>query len=127
MASFCFFRILTSLIVLGTLAFLFTPIVTGVRETPTQLSINGNDYWPDRTFVLIYIGQFVHGSCVGFGLTGYDDVFIQFTMTMSYRFRTMTELLGLLNYKGNRDYSKDRQVLVDIYQMHLEVLEYDHH
>lgn len=104
-------------------SYLFTPMVLRVRETPTQVSINGNDYWPDHIFVAIYIGQFIHGSCVCFGISAYDLVFITFTMTMSYRFRTMTEILKLLNYVGKRDDKKDRKILVDLYKMHLSVLE----
>lgn len=116
-------RINTVLIGIGTCAYLFQPIVTGVRETPTQVSINGNDYWPDHIFYMIYLAQFTHGCCVGLGMIGYDNIFIQFTMAMSYRFRTMTELLHLLDYSGERSEAKDRQVLVDIYKMHLKVLE----
>lgn len=114
---------MTATVFVATCFYLFNPVFMRVRETPTQVSINGNDYWPDHVFALIYLGQFIHGVCVGFGLTAYDDVFIQFTMSMSYRFRTLTELLKLLNYSGERNNQKDRQILVDIYKLHLSVLE----
>lgn len=110
-------------ILMGSASYLFQPIVLRVRETPTQVSINGNDNWPDHIFVLIYLGQFAHGVCVAFGLTSYDSVFVQCMMAMSYRFRTLKELLNLLSYQGPRDSNRDRKILTDVYKMHLDVLE----
>lgn len=116
-------RVMSAFVCASTLLYLFQPLVSGNRETPTQVNINGNDYWPIRIFLMIYLGQFIHGVCVGFGITAYDDVFIQCIMVMSYRFKTLGELLKLLNYDGLRDEKRDRKILVDVYKMHLSALE----
>lgn len=76
-----------------------------------------------RIFVIIYVGQVLYGLCVFFLLSGYDAIFMQCTMTMSYRFRTMSQLLLLLNYPGSRDSAKDTEIIRLIYKMHLGVLE----
>lgn len=107
---------------MATFFYVFNPIFMRVRETPTQVSINGNTDWPDHIFVLIYLGEIMHGFCVMCGVSAYDNVFVQFTMSMAYRFRTMKELLELLNYSGQRDNQRDRRILVDLYKMHLSVL-----
>lgn len=58
-------------------------------------------------------------------MAGYDVIFIQCIMLMKYRFRTMTEMLQLLQFsevtKG--DALKKNEILVDIYKMHVNVLE----
>lgn len=118
-----FGRIITSLVVSACGLYVIQPIVLRVRKTPTPISINGNDYWPTHIFGIIYLGQFINAIIHGCGLSAYDGVFIQCTMTMSYRFRTLKEVLNLLNYSGPRDDQRDRQILVDIYKMHLSVLE----
>lgn len=116
-------RIMSIFVVIGAFAYALQPVLLRVHETPTQVSINGNDQWPLHTFVLIYVAQVTTGVILALGICGYDNVFIQCSMVMSYRFRTMSQLLNLLNYKGPRDAGKDRQVLVDVYKMHLSVLE----
>lgn len=117
-------RFQTYFILMGSAGYLFQPIVLRVRQTPTQVSINGNDYWPDHIFALIYLGQFAHGICVAFGMTSYDSIYIQLMMALSYRFRTLSEMLTLLDYPGPRDDGKDRRILTNVYKMHLNVLEY---
>lgn len=79
-----------------------------------------------HTFLVIYVGQVIYGLCVFFLLSGYDAIFIQCIMTMSYRFRAMSELLQLLNYTGPRDEQKDKDLIGLIYRMHLSVLEYEY-
>lgn len=112
-------------VLLGTAAasYLLQPLLKGNRETPTIISIDGVVYWPMRIFVIIYVGQVLYGLCVFFLLSGYDAIFMQCTMTMSYRFRTMSQLLLLLNYPGSRDSAKDTEIIRLIYKMHLGVLE----
>lgn len=88
-----------------------------------MVSIDGNDYWPGPAFFLLYCCQVCHAAFSGFGLAAYDGVFLQITMSLTYRFTTMRELLNLLDYQGKRDNGKDRQILVDIYKMHYSVLE----
>ena len=78
------------------------------------------------TFLAIYFGQMVYGLCVFFLLSGYDAVFIQCIMTLSYRFRTMARLLELLSTgseESSRDDARDREVIGLVYHMHLSVLE----
>lgn len=106
-------------------SYLLQPLVLGNRATPTLVSVNGVVYWPTHTFLVIYVGQVIYGLCVFFLLSGYDAIFIQCIMTMSYRFRTMAELLQLLNYAGPRDEQKDKDLIGMIYRMHLSVLEYE--
>lgn len=112
-------------VLLGSAAasYLLQPLLKGNRETPTIISIDGVVYWPMRIFVIIYVGQVLYGLCVFFLLSGYDAIFMQCTMTMSYRFRTMSQLLLLLNYPGSRDSAKDTEIIRLIYKMHLGVLE----
>lgn len=107
-------------------SYLLQPLVLGNRATPTLVSINGVVYWPLHTFLVIYVGQVIYGLCVFFLLSGYDAIFIQSIMTMSYRFRAMSELLQLLNYTGPRDEQKDKDLIGLIYRMHLSVLEYEY-
>lgn len=119
----CCIRIMSICVVIGAFAYALQPVLLRVHETPTQVSINGNDQWSLPVFVLIYVTQVTTGVILALGICGYDNVFIQCSMVMSYRFRTMGQLLSLLNYKGPRDARKDMQVLVDVYKMHLSVLE----
>lgn len=118
-----FSRWMTGLVIAAGSFYVLKPIILRIRETPTRIFINGNDYWADHVFLLIYLGQTLHAFCIGLGVSAYDDVFIQFTMSMRYRFRTMTELLSLLNYLGDRDDQRDHRILVDICEMHHSVLE----
>lgn len=118
-----FHRLSTGFILMGTSTYLFQPIIMRVRETPTQVSLNGNNDWPDHVFFLLYLGQFTHGVCAGLGMTSYDSAFIMCIMSMAYRFRTLTQMLTLLDYTGTRNDQKDRQILDDIYKMHIDVLE----
>lgn len=82
-----------------------------------------------HTFLVIYVGQVIYGVCVCFLLSGYDAIFIQCIMTMSYRFRTMARLLQLLNVTDGRKEedgrAKDKEIIGLVYKMHCSVLEYD--
>lgn len=82
-----------------------------------------------HTFLVIYVGQVIYGVCVCFLLSGYDAIFIQCIMTMSYRFRTMARLLQLLNVTDGRKKedgrAKDKEIIGLVYNMHCSVLEYD--
>lgn len=80
-------------------------------------------------YILIYFGQVVYGLCVCFLLSGYDAIFIQCIMTISYRFRSMANLLQLITEGPSseqplmeRDHAKDRQLIDEVYKMHVQVL-----
>lgn len=76
-------------------------------------------------FLAIYVGQVVYGLCVCFLLSGYDAIFVQLIMTMSYRFRAMSRISQILNRlaKGcERDHERDTEIIGLVYKMHLSVL-----
>lgn len=120
------FQIRINCVIIGTaaLSYVLQPLINGNRETPAVISINGVTYWPLHIFLAIYAGQVLYAFCVFFILCAYDVIFIQCVLTMSYRFRTMCEILKLLNYSGPRLDEKDKQIIVDVYLMHLSVLRY---
>lgn len=116
-------RFQTYFILMGCVGYVIQPIVLRVRETPTQISINGDDNWSDHIYVLLYLAQCAHCYCAAFGMTSYDSIFIQCMMSIGYRFRTLSEMLTLLDYPGARDERKDRRILTYVYKMHLNVLQ----
>lgn len=122
-----FARINVGLLGSAAFSYLLQPLLRGNRETPTIVSINDVVYWPMSIFLAIYVGQVIYGLCVCFLLSGYDAIFIQCIMTMSYRFKTMAQLLILLHEQPGdreqkRDDAKDREVIGLVYKMHLSVL-----
>lgn len=95
------------------------------RALPTPVYINGNTFWPMKTYVAIYLGQSIYAFSGMCAMGGYDVIFIQCIMLMKYRFRTLIEMLKLLKSSDvdQRDDRKDKEILVDLYKMHLNVLE----
>lgn len=103
--------------------YLGQPLLIGNRAVPTTVSIDGVHYFTFRVFVSIYLGQILHGICVFLVLSGYDAIFIQSTMLMTYKFKTMIDLLQLLKDCQETRPAAQKQILVDICKMHLNVLE----
>lgn len=103
--------------------YLVMPLWEGNRSMPTPISIGGNKYWSLQVWLVLYCGQIIHGCCVFFALSGYDTIFIQCTMLMKYRFRMMSNMLSLLRDTKQSDSRKHKEILVDVYKMHLDVLE----
>lgn len=104
-------------------SYAINPIWKRFTETPTQLSINGNSDWSFPIYHLIYGSQLIYCYYGFVAMSAYDLFFIQCIMQLSYRFTTMSDLLSLLQETGERNARKDKEVLVDIYKMHLDVLE----
>lgn len=103
--------------------YLLLPLWEGNRSTPTPLSYNGNLYYTRTLFLTIYFGQILHGFCVFLAIGAYDAIFIQCIMVMTYKFRAMTELLRLLAICDDLKAEEQKEILVDIYKIHLNVLE----
>lgn len=102
------------------------PMLLRVRETPTRIIINGDEAkdWPHHLFALIYVTQCFYALCCATTIFAYDGVFILIAMSLRYRFRVLAQLLlSSLSYPGPRDHRKDRRILLDIYKIHLSVLE----
>lgn len=119
-------RINACLIIAAIALYLLTPFLSlNERALPTPVSINGNTFWPMKTYVAIYLGQSIYAFSGMCAMGGYDVIFIQCIMLMKYRFRTLIEMLKLLKSSDvdQRDDRKDKEILVDIYKMHLNVLE----
>lgn len=71
----------------------------------------------------IYLLQMLHCYLIFFGATGFDAVFMQGIMILSYKFRSMTGLLGLLDNCSEQEEGVQREILVDIHKMHLDILQ----
>lgn len=99
------------------------PLWEGPQSLPTPISVNGNECWPFRVYLALYLGQFIHAFCVVCGLSGYDVIFIQCLLVMKYRFRMMSNMLSLLQDIKQRDSEKHKEILVDVHKMHLDVME----
>ena len=105
--------------------YLTLPLLEGNRATPTPVSIDGVilSQVSFKYFVLIYGGEFLHAFFVFLVISGFDAIFIQCIMSMTFRFRTMRELLNLLSDCSKLQPEEQKEILVDIYKMHLNVLE----
>lgn len=73
-------------------------------------------------FIAHYVGQAIHGVFVVTAISGYDAIFIQCIMLMTYKFKTMVDLLHILKDCREKDQLQQQQVLVDLHKMHLNVL-----
>lgn len=102
--------------------YLIQPLFHGNRTIPTPISLNGVTYYPFPVFLAFYLGQIVHGTFVFLALSGYDIIFIQCIKLMTYRFRTMSKLLCLLKNCEKLDMELQKEILVDISKIHLNVL-----
>lgn len=99
------------------------PMWQGNQLTPTPLTFGGQMYTSGSVYLTTYGAQMIHAFCVSLTLSGYDAIFILCTMIMTYRFKTMIELLKLLQDCTTKDGPSQREIIVDIYKMHLELLE----
>lgn len=52
-----------------------------------------------------------------------DSFFAVSVILLAYRFKAMGDIMNLLNYEGERDFEKDREIIRDCYEMHLDLLE----
>lgn len=102
--------------------YLAQPLIKGNRTTPTPISLNGVTYHPSPVFLSFYFGQLIHAFFVFVAMSGYDAIFIQCIQLATYRFRTMSQLLGLLKNCEAEDVQKQKEILVDMSKMHLDVL-----
>lgn len=73
-------------------------------------------------FLVIYLGQSIHGLFAFAALTGYDAIFIQCIQLMTYRFRIMSNLLKLLCDCEKMPPEEQTEVLIDVCKMHLDTL-----
>lgn len=116
-------RINSVFVCVALLFYLVNPLVQGNRMTPTPLSFGGVTYLSMPRFVSLYLLQSIHSLCVAFTLCGYDAIFITCIMLMTYKFRTMGRLLELLHDCSVIDAKEQKVILVDIYKMHMDLLE----
>lgn len=115
-------RINTLVIVVTVLSYLAQPMVAGNNGTPTLISINGTTDWSLSVYCLIYASQAIYAFSVLFSMGAYDAIFIQCIMVLLFRFRTMSHILRLLDESGYRSPVEDKEILVDVYKMQLDVL-----
>lgn len=122
--TFSNFRLDIVLIVSAVSTYAIFPVFIGFSELPTQISINGKDDWTFPNYQIIYGLQLIY-CFYGIGaMIAFDCVFIQCVMQFTYRFQTLSDLLSLLRETDQpRNSKKDKQILVDIYKMHLDVQE----
>lgn len=92
-------------VLIGSAAFLYMmkPLGEGNRATPTPIVV-------------------LQSVLVIASMAGYDAVFILCIQLMTYRFRTMNETMQLLKDCKQVGAEQQKEILVDIYKMRLDVL-----
>lgn len=107
------------------LVYLSMPILTGSGELPTPTTLNGvqDKDLPSSVFYPLYF-LYTTNSIIIFFYVMADDIFFILNILMFYkRFETIKDILGLLNYGGERNRQKDKRILRDTYRMHIELKE----
>lgn len=79
--------------------------------------------WPRGIYTYFYVHYSFNGFIVLF-YTLSEQTFIIFNVIiLSNRFATITEILQMLNYPGERNRAKDQKIIKDSCNLHLEALE----
>lgn len=101
------------------------PFINGRGGLPTPSSFNGvpDTEWPKTILIPFYVQYSAVAFIMLFYVLADDLFFIMNVLICSKRFETISEILQLLNYEGQRDRQKDQRILRDSYLMHLEVIE----
>lgn len=108
--------------VFATTFYVTWPLALGNRTTPTPLSYNGETYFSQRVFLTIYVAQVLHAHCVCFGINGFDILFIQSILILTFHFTTMRNILKMLDNCMEVSEQKQKDIMVQIYKMHLDQL-----
>lgn len=97
-----------------------------VLDLPTPLVFNAvpSSDWPLGLFIFLYLDFSYNGLLVLFNSLSDGSFFIFNVVIMGNRFRTITDILKLLNYDGPRNRPWDQKILTDCCLLHAEVLEY---
>lgn len=101
------------------------PFYTKTGELPTPSVVNGvrDMVWPRWIYWFFFVYYSTNAFTVLFNTLAEESFFISIVFVSSNRFATITEILQLLNYEGERDRKKDQRIIRDGYLMHVEVLE----
>lgn len=102
---------------------IITPILA--KTPPTPMRFNGTDLLGHGIFtdILVVAASLTRTSFAISAFIAYDGLFMVNVAILCSRYRCVGEILGLLNYDGERDEGKDKRIIRDFYYMHLHLYE----
>lgn len=100
---------------------LLVPLLAGERKTPVVVSLGGETYHPLPLFVALYLAQCTH-VCYCAVMCGFDGFFMQCIQQLSYKYRTMSDLLKMLRNCQDMAVETQTGTLGLIYRMHVGTL-----
>lgn len=117
-------RVVQSVFPPAATSYALLPIISGSGELPTPSAVNGipDVEWPRSIYSYLYVHYSINAFIVLFYVLAEETFFFFNVLILSNRFATITDILRLLNYSGERDRAKDQRILKDSYILHLEVL-----
>lgn len=74
-------------------------------------------------FLVLFVGLYINSHKLAYSAASNDCFFAMSVFIFGNRFATIKELLSLLNYSGERDKNKDKEILKMCYMMHTELLQ----
>lgn len=118
-------RLIPRLQLVTLIIFILYPVLTWTKTFPLPLAIAGvppsEISWP--LFVGIYLVFSFYSSKLAFIFIGSDCFFFITSSMLESRFVTIKKVMQLLNYKGERNREKDREIMKFCYLMHMDVAE----
>lgn len=120
-----FSRILPKFPIFATICYICTPMLHRTKTLPTPIIYNGVSESEFFTpfYLFCYVALFYSTLNVVLSMMATDCFFAITAIMLGNRFATMSGLMKLLNYEGERDRKKDQELIKYCYLMHLEVME----
>lgn len=78
---------------------------------------------PLLQYLILYLDLSFDGVVIFSFLLANESFFMMCIIILGNRFAAIRDILGLLNYEGVRNRSRDFRIIRDCYFLHLEVLE----
>lgn len=79
--------------------------------------------WPRSVFYALYVHFSLCGYIVLIVVIADDLFFVQNIFVFCQRYQTLRQIIGLLNYDGERSREKDQRILRDSFEIHVELKE----